>query len=342
MNTWNTAVLTTKGAALLSKLISGNTLTITKAQTGAGSVSADSLVSQTAVTTPKQIMTFRTVSYPTDGQAALPCYLENDNLTAGYTCTQVGIFANDPDDGEILFFIAQADTGGGTPIPSNTEMPGFTAEWTFYFTYGQAESVSVTVNPANTVSQAEAQTMVSNAVNAAQSSLESQISTVQRTLNANITYTAQDLHAQIVETQDTLQNDIDMITPENIGALPTAGGAMTGPISYQGTKSTNQMIRFLDNSANMAGNGISIGGGGVVILAAGESANTVEQNYNPSVEKTVVAADDTIDFVVNCQNTPVTVTMSTAGLLGGHQKAITYGTAAPSGGSNGDIYIQYS
>lgn len=27
--------------------------------------------------------------------------------------------------------------------------------------------------------------------------------------------------------------------------------------------------------------------------------------------------------------------------LNGKQKSITYGTAAPSGGSNGDIYIQY-
>ena len=117
---------------------------------------------------------------------------------------------------------------------------------------------------------------------------------------------------------------------------------MTGNIGYAGSKSTSDMIRFLNNDTNTYGNGISIGYGGVAILAGGEAANVVEPEYSPDAEKVVLASDGTIDFVVNCQNTAVTVTMSTAGLLSGHQKAITYGTAAPSGGSNGDIYIQYS
>ena len=61
-------------------------------------------------------------------------------------------------------------------------------------------------------------------------------------------------------------------------------------------------------------------------------------------EELILANDGAIDFYVNCQNglsSAKKVTLSTAGLLSGHQKAITYGTAAPSGGANGDIYIQY-
>ena len=128
--------------------------------------------------------------------------------------------------------------------------------------------------------------------------------------------------------------------------LALAGGAMTGDINFKGSNSTSTMIHFLDNNTNTYGNGIAIGGGGVTILGGGEAANTLAQQYadNVDTEKAIVAADTTIDFYVNCQSGIAgakVVTLSTAGLLSGHQKAITSGTAAPSGGSNGDIYIQY-
>ena len=61
----------------------------------------------------------------------------------------------DPDEGEILYFIAQAETGTGTIIPSVSEMPGYSAEWTFYFQYGQADSVEVVVDPSGTVTREE-------------------------------------------------------------------------------------------------------------------------------------------------------------------------------------------
>ena len=128
--------------------------------------------------------------------------------------------------------------------------------------------------------------------------------------------------------------------------LALAGGAMQGNIAFEGSMSINDMIRFLDNTENTYGNGIAIGGGGVAILGGGESAANVAEQFANAVdtEKAIVASDTTIDFYVNCQNGVAgakIVTMSTAGLLSGHQKAIGSGTAAPTGGSNGDIYIQY-
>lgn len=50
---------------------------------------------------------------------------------------------------------------------------------------------------------------------------------------------------------------------------------MRGSIKYPGAKKTFDMIRFIDNTENEYGNGISVGGGGVVVVGAGESANTV-------------------------------------------------------------------
>lgn len=155
MNTWQNAVITNKGLALQAKLIAGTTLNITRAVTGSGYVTPGLLQQQTAVTSPQQTMSFRTITYPEIGEACVPVYIENGGLATGYTAMQVGIYATDPDEGEILFFIAQAQSGTGTVVPSETESPGYSAEWNFYFQYGQADDVNVTVDPSNTVSHSE-------------------------------------------------------------------------------------------------------------------------------------------------------------------------------------------
>lgn len=156
MNIWANAVITQKGLALQAKLIKGTALNITRAETGAGYVTPGLLIQQEAVTDPKQSLTFRPVSYPETGKCAVPMYLTNDEVEAGYTALQVGIYATDPDEGEILYFIAQAaDKDHGTIVPSAKEMPGYSAEWTFYFQYGQADEVTVFVDPAGTVRREE-------------------------------------------------------------------------------------------------------------------------------------------------------------------------------------------
>lgn len=163
MNQWANTVLTDKGRALMAKLTQGNTLNITRAVTGSGFVTPGFLANQTEVTDPKQSLTFRPVSYPETGKCAIPVALKNDGLTAGYEATQVGLYAADPDEGEVLLFITQAaDAESGTIIPSEIDMPGYSAEWTFYLQYGQADGVNVTVDPSGTVSREEMEKYVDN------------------------------------------------------------------------------------------------------------------------------------------------------------------------------------
>lgn len=125
--------------------------------------------------------------------------------------------------------------------------------------------------------------------------------------------------------------------------LSLAGGSMTGSIGFDSGVRNRNIIRFI--TGNKDGSGISIGDGGTTVVGGGESATLLEPTSgNAGAEKLILANDTGIDFYVNCQNgldSAVHVTMNTSGLLSGHQKAITSGTAAPSGGSNGDIYIQY-
>ena len=69
-------------------------------------------------------------------------------------------------------------------------------------------------------------------------------------------------------------------------------------IYYQGTKEKYRMIRFIDNTADTYGNGISIGGGGLSIFGSGESADTMVANlgYSGGSEVTVIASDGSILF----------------------------------------------
>lgn len=155
MNIWENTVLTDRGRALLAKLVAGSSLHITRAATGTGYVTPGLLAQQTAVSGEKQALNFRPVGYPEEGKCAVTCNLTNDDLTAGYLAKQIGLYATDPDVGEILFMISQAPSDKGTEVPSATEMPGYTAEWSFYFQYGQADGVIVTVNHTGTVSREE-------------------------------------------------------------------------------------------------------------------------------------------------------------------------------------------
>lgn len=69
-------------------------------------------------------------------------------------------------------------------------------------------------------------------------------------------------------------------------------------IYYVGSKATYRMIRFIDNSSDIYGNGISIGGGGLAIFGSGESADTMVSNlgYTGGSEVTVIASDGNIEF----------------------------------------------
>lgn len=181
MNNWANAVMTQQGLALQSKLIAGNRLQITKVQIGAGSVTPGLLMQQTMVSEPKATLTQVTsITYPESGKCAVKINIDNANIITGFTAMQIGFYAQDPDVGEILYFIAQAEAGAGTIVPSKSEMAGYSAEWTVYFQYGQADGVNVTVDPSNTVSKAEMESYIEqNTIN--QSELE--IYVTQNTIN---------------------------------------------------------------------------------------------------------------------------------------------------------------
>lgn len=82
--------------------------------------------------------------------------------------------------------------------------------------------------------------------------------------------------------------------------LPLSGGNMTGNISYTGSNATNTMIRFINNTSDAYGNGIAIGGGGIVIIGAGESNGL---SYGSAGDENLhLAADTNVYLYSNAQN----------------------------------------
>lgn len=100
--------------------------------------------------------------------------------------------------------------------------------------------------------------------------------------------------------------------------------------------------KSLNKTGTVDGNNIAIGASGAAVIGSGDSASGLLPDSDDD-KRMIIGADTVIEFYVNCQNGVANakkVTMSLDGLLSGHQKAISFGTSAPTGGNNGDIYIQ--
>lgn len=94
--------------------------------------------------------------------------------------------------------------------------------------------------------------------------------------------------------------------------LKLSGGTMTGAITfnkvanairYAGSQATYNMIKFVDNTSDANGNGISIGGGGLVVIGGGESSDAIVGNYSGGeIEELALGSDGGIRFFTNVQN----------------------------------------
>lgn len=153
MAVWDFAVVTNAGLNLQAKQATGSTITFTKVKTGGASVPAVLLQNQTDVSDAKQEFLFSDNPYmlKEDGAAQLSFVITNDDVTTEYNCWQVGIFAEDPEQGEILYAILQTLNPMIMPTPETN--PGWSAEFHVAVQYGNAEQVNVLVDAAGVISR---------------------------------------------------------------------------------------------------------------------------------------------------------------------------------------------
>ena len=141
---WTAAGLTPAGNALQAALLgTGDGLTFTRAAAAdAEGVERLDLTLQSPCTV--------------DGpKCRVPVLLTNAGVETGFTMTELRFYVRRVTDGaptgeEILYATVTDETGD--PIPTAAQSPGFTIDWAFVFQYGNAGSVTVTLDPVGLVS----------------------------------------------------------------------------------------------------------------------------------------------------------------------------------------------
>lgn len=222
---WNKSVFTTVGTDMMSEVLSGATMTITKAVGGSGTTEEASLAALTDVQEEKQTLKILGIedasdSTGTDAGKRIKIQITNGDVEAGYILHQVGVYAKLTDGDETLLFIMQDDRG--VEIPSHTENSDFVIELFGVMAISNIANIKVTVDPSAVASVK----MVNDQV---------------KQINTKIDDTKKALQDEAKETY-----------------VPLSGGTLTGPLVMPGG---GKAISILDNAAthNMVYRGKALG-----------------------------------------------------------------------------------
>ena len=139
-------VITTKGQALIAKLMSGaGTVEFTKMAVSSTVYTDAQLVGLTALAAIKQNAPISKVLRTNNVAVQVEAAITNDDLAVGYHMQTLGLFARDPQEGEILYAVTNAAVAGYMP-PFNGKTPSG-AFFTMVTTVGNADNVNITINP---------------------------------------------------------------------------------------------------------------------------------------------------------------------------------------------------
>ena len=143
------AVLTAKGIALLAKAQAGRcTIKLTKAATGDGSYSdGEALTNRTALKSKKQEFALITVTTQNQSNVYVKFIITNKqdtgNLKNGYYVKEVGIYAQDPDEGEILYALAVGVANQWDYMPAYNDLLPSTITMDFLTEVANATDVTI-------------------------------------------------------------------------------------------------------------------------------------------------------------------------------------------------------
>lgn len=141
-------VITKKGQALIAKILTGKgVISFTKISASSASNTVESLEELAELPGAEQTVVISELAKMNDSSIRVAAAFTNHDLTTGYYIRTIGLYATDPDEGEILY-AATIETSGGCYMPpyNGLTVSGFNV--TLITAIGNASSVSMEVNPA--------------------------------------------------------------------------------------------------------------------------------------------------------------------------------------------------
>lgn len=164
MSNWGKPVLTKQGLKLQAKVDAGNAMQLTKCRLGSGTVgSGQQLEDLTELVAPVQTLPIASVTYSDDSHACIiSAVTDNSTVTTGYYLREFGIYAKDPDDGEILYAVASDSEPDFIPAKGTSTV--ISQEIGVALTFANAANVTAAVNTSATATISYVNTYVTNAV----------------------------------------------------------------------------------------------------------------------------------------------------------------------------------
>ena len=144
MANWNGLQLTNKGIALQAKVQAGEELVITKLKLGSGIVSGGTdIKTLNDLIEPEQNLGIGAKEAVED-YCKISSTITNTELEAGYYVRELGVFAQDPDVGEILYMY----TTDGAPdyLPAGGGSTAISQEFSVMIAVNDTDNVSVVIN----------------------------------------------------------------------------------------------------------------------------------------------------------------------------------------------------
>ena len=138
------AVITEKGLSLVTKVQTGSTtLKFTKIETGSGNYGDEDVSMQTGLREKKQEFSLSSISVVDNDTVKIRTVISNAGLTEGYYIREIGLFAQDPDEGEILYSLAVAYYEQWDYLPAESEVSPATINLDTFSSVANASTVTI-------------------------------------------------------------------------------------------------------------------------------------------------------------------------------------------------------